>query len=317
MMSSVIPLNGPQSAYNKGLSGPPRLNFQGSQSAQLSQSSNATGYTSDPYEADELNNESTIENSPRISLCTRKNWNTSENMSAINAECIFGKGKTIDELPSQEQPVAILKYGPTGSGKGSKKVQEEIESLDVNMEDCVVLEIDALVESLKSYRNKTLKIKQNFNRNSTLNKKNMYKQLTGAYFNSRKKELSEYLNNALKKAAEGARHIVFETTGTPFRGEPTINWFIQILKKAETISGKKYKIVLIYPFVTPGELRKRVQKRATNQASRSVNEKPLFRAVDPNTIEPQTYQAEMNLTHFVLPQLFVKNIDKVVLFWND
>lgn len=250
----------------------------------------------------------------RAAVCGKKNWETATNMNQTNAECIFTRSKTLEGISSQEKPYAIIKYGPTGSGKGSGQMAVEIQNLGVDIEDSVVLEIDALVESIKNYRNKTIRIKNTFNRYTYPNaKKEMYKKLGQAYNNTRRAGpgLGSYLDETLDKAIQSNKHIIFETTGTAFFGANPIGWLIEKVRK-----NKNYKIVLIYPFVTAESLKARVVKRAEAQASLPEN-KRLFRAVDPNSIDAQIFKAEMNLTHFVLPQLFVKNIDKVILYWNE
>jgi len=93
-----------------------------------------------------------------INACTRKKFNSSSSMVLTNAECLFTKNRLLENIPSAENPMLIIKYGPTGSGKGSEKVKQEIESLGQNIDDYVTLEIDLLVESINSYRSKTVSL---------------------------------------------------------------------------------------------------------------------------------------------------------------
>ena len=262
------------------------------------------------YNYNEINNSYNEEEASQV--CTKTNYNRGENMTELNAECIITQGRTLDKLPSSETPYAIIKYGPTGSGKGSEAVRREIELLGVPINDYAVFEIDSLVESVKQYRNKTLNIRNK----QRLNKTNhpsiqMYKNLFAAYANTRK-HLSGKLDATLEKALKTKKNFIFETTGQFFSGKNPIGWLIDNIKE---MGKDAYKIVFIYPLVSPTELSKRVTLRAEVQASRK--NKPLFRAINTSTLEPSTAYAKQNLTHFILPEIFVKNIYKVVILWNE
>ncbi len=240
------------------------------------------------------------------------NFPTGNSITPTNIECLLTNGKKIDSLPTSETPYAIIKYGPTGSGKGSEVVQKEIELLGVPLDQYAVFEIDSLVESVKNYRNKTLRIKKTHNNApAQYSKDQMFKNLTNAYFSTRK-QLNAKLTETINYAIQNRKHFIFETTGTYFGGKNPIEWLIESVKK---MGNNQYKIVLIYPLVTPNELKKRVELRAQKQATR-VN-KPLYRAINTSTIEPATLYAKQNLSHFILPQVYVKNIHKLVLVWNE
>lgn len=240
-------------------------------------------------------------------------YSTGNNLLESNVECILTKGNKLSSLPSSPTPYAVIKYGPTGSGKGSPLVQKEIEALGVPLSHFAVFEIDSLVESVKNYRNRTLAIrsKRLQSKNERYTNSNMYKNLSTAYFNTRKK-LNSKLSDTIDNAIKTKKNFIFETTGTYFGGKNPIEWLIDRIK---TLGNNAYKIVLIYPLVTPTELKKRVTKRAEEQATRKY--KPFFRAIDTEKLEPATLYAEQNLAHFILPQVFVKNIYKLVLLWNE
>jgi predicted ABC-type ATPase len=241
------------------------------------------------------------------------NYATGNNISESNIECILTNGNKLADLPSSATPFAVIKYGPTGSGKGSSLVQKEIEMLGVPLSDYAVFEIDSLVESVKNYRNKTLAIRNRRlkSKNQTYTNSNMFKNLTTAYFNTRKK-LDSKLSDTIDTAIKSKKNFIFETTGTFFGGKNPIEWLIDRIK---LLGENTYKIVLIYPLVTYTELAKRVKSRAEQQASRS--QKPFYRAIDTDKLEPATLYAKQNLAHFILPQVYVKNIYKLVLLWNE
>lgn len=67
-------------------------------------------------------------------------------------ERVMCNGRLLEELPSHENPVYVLKWGPPGSGKSSAKVTEFIKKLGYPLEDYVDYSTDKLVESYIPYR---------------------------------------------------------------------------------------------------------------------------------------------------------------------
>lgn len=67
-------------------------------------------------------------------------------------ERIMCKGRLLEELPSHENPIYILKWGPPGSGKSSNKVTEFIKTLGYPLDDFVDYSTDKLIESYIPYR---------------------------------------------------------------------------------------------------------------------------------------------------------------------
>ncbi len=243
-----------------------------------------------------------------------KNYNTYNDMTQSNVECILTSGRSIESLPaSNDHPYMIIKYGPTGSGKGSEIVTKEIVALGVPIQDYAVFEIDSLVESIKLYRNKTLEIAQN----KTKNSHSKYKNLEEEYFKTRKspnqsgKSLNDKMDTALNEAIKLSKNIIFETTGTYFSFSNPLKWLIDLVSN----TNKNYRIVVIYPLVSTNELISRVQKRAQMQLTRK--NKPLYRGINASRIEPLANYAKMNLTHFILPELYAKRIYKLITVWNE
>ncbi len=253
-------------------------------------------------------------NSNQESNCRKPNYSSGESMTQKNVECILTNGKTLQSLPKTETPYVVIKYGPTGSGKGSKIVQDEIRLLGPPLESYAVFEIDSLVESTKNYRTKTLSIKSQYNENSNKIRKNMYTNLFQAYRNTRK-NLNNKLDEVLAKALKNKNNIIFETTGSFYNeGNPQnpLSWLMDLVS---TIGGPQYKVVVIYPLVSTEELVRRVSLRAEQQATRKT--KPLYRAVNTSTLEKASDNSKKNFQQFVLPDIFAKRIFKVISFWNE
>ena len=68
---------------------------------------------------------------------------------------IFCHGRTLEDLPSVSppaQPLFILKWGPPGSGKSSKKVNSYISSLGIPKEDYMEYTPDVIMENILPFR---------------------------------------------------------------------------------------------------------------------------------------------------------------------
>jgi hypothetical protein len=74
-------------------------------------------------------------------------------------ETILCGGRTLDEMPSSENPFFILKWGPPGSGKSSERVVKQIEQLGVPSDEYVDYTPDKVVESLMGFRKNSTLIK--------------------------------------------------------------------------------------------------------------------------------------------------------------
>lgn len=67
-------------------------------------------------------------------------------------EEIMCNGRRLKDLPSNENPIYVLKWGPPGSGKSSAKVKEFIKTLGQPIESYVDYSTDKLVESYIPFR---------------------------------------------------------------------------------------------------------------------------------------------------------------------
>lgn len=261
------------------------------------------------------NNSSPIGSRVTRRNCRKNNYPNAATMTETDVECIVTKGKLIEELatPEDSSPYAIIKFGPPGSGKGSVLVENEIKALGVPLENYAVFEIDSLVESVKNYRNQTLKIKNKY-KYGLRKKKNMYNELLGAYDTSRE-PLDEIQDKVIDKAIRNKVNFIFETTGARgFSGRNPIEWLLQRLED-KNLGNKKYKVVVIYPIVKADLIKNRVEKRAENTSKRA--NKPFFRAVNPNSIEKSTYISQLNLSHYIVPLVYANRVHKVVIVRND
>ena len=138
-----------------------------------------------------------------------------------NIRNIVTKGKNINGITSQTEPILVIKIGPTGSGKGSPATDKKIESYGINLDNVVDINIDKVVESNQNFIKKTRNIKRNFNNKKITNKKNLLKALSTEYFGTRQaprkylntKSYLEYLQDVYREAVKGNKNIIVETLG--------------------------------------------------------------------------------------------------------
>lgn len=226
---------------------------------------------------------------------------SSDNVTNEMVECISTNGKTIDQLQPSDNPYFILKYGPTGSGKGSKRVQDEIANLGITKDNTITFEVDRIIESIKSFRSGSLKQKNKYRTaKSQENLDKVYKELTSLYFAVRKKsKANNHQDTVMGKAIERKINIVLETTGMS-----SIDWI------TDRLAGTSYKIVVIYP-VAPVE---KIKERAT---TRAMSMKGVFRLPDPKFINMGVTKARGNIVIDLFKLMEEGKIDKVILINNN
>jgi hypothetical protein len=222
----------------------------------------------------------------------------SQNVTQKLVECVATNGKNINELETPQTPYFVFKYGPTGSGKGSTKVQNEIAKLGLTDNNTVTFEVDKIVEAVNNFRNKSLELKKKYNQNP--NNQQVYKNLTNLYFQTRKNtKVNKIQDDLMKEAIQKRRNIIVETTG-----RSSISWIL------DNLAGKGYKIVVIYPIVNPSELQKRVVSRAESM-------KGVFRLPSPSNLETGIMSAKQNILNDLVKLLESNSIDKVILINNN
>ena len=83
-------------------------------------------------------------------------------------EEIMCNGRKLEDLPSSENPIYVLKWGPPGSGKSSSKVTDFIKSLGQPIENYVDYSTDKLVESYVPFRSETVVAKLQYEKAKAL-----------------------------------------------------------------------------------------------------------------------------------------------------
>jgi len=191
-------------------------------------------------------------------------------------------------------PYFIIKYGPTGSRNGNDTVIKEIESLDVPLDQYVVFDEDKAAESVKSYRNGTIRIKK-------ANRPEKYNQL-------RRNNSIDYKIDALVgKTIDEGKNIIFETTGSN-----SLEWLLDKLKARRVDGRQLYRVVVIYPVVTADDLKKHIKKRVVNQSVRKQN--PLYHTVNASTLDYSVRENKKNFRE-IIDNIYSNsgNIHKIVM----
>ncbi len=140
------------------------------------------------------------------------------------------------------KPVAIITFGPTGSGK-SKILEMYLKTIgkghfSSDIDNFVEINVDTLVEAIPEYTRLV---------SSTASPK----ERTNAYFACRG-EVDELSSLIFEKAISGHYNLVYETTGW------STTWLKGDLAK---LKGSGYIIVLLFPLVTWKILNERLDKR--------------------------------------------------------
>ena len=94
-------------------------------------------------------------NIPLVPSYSPKLYMEQDQFTPETIEKIMCNGRTLADLPHPENPIYVLKWGPPGSGKSSKKVIDFIKTLGVPLEDYVDYSTDKLIESYVPYRVKS------------------------------------------------------------------------------------------------------------------------------------------------------------------
>ena len=230
--------------------------------------------------------------------------------------------KKLPSIDKNNFPFFIIKYGPPSSGKGSKNVQDEIEKLGVDINTCIVFEVDRIIESLLNYRTETYKIYKNYT-NHKLSKENVFNKTSDIYMDKRagirrenKERMMDKMDRILEEAIKDRKNIIFETTGGIYKQENPIQWILNLIdtieKKNKIIN--KYKRIIIYPVVSDNELLRRASQRAEKQIKRNP---PFFRGISKNDLIQQIKNSKQNFSTHMIDLLFLGKIDKIIAFKNE
>ena len=166
-------------------------------------------------------------------------------------------------------PYILITCGPTGSGKSSL-IDKSLRYLKLEKPlDENIFIIDNLVEEHPNYKEKSKNILEKYFSNTKPNgikqkiinllhtpinntNNSIFKKFTDAYFNTRKKGLSDILNRKINLAIKNNENFILETTGKSF---PTIiGW-----------TNDKYKVFISYSLVEFCTLIDRNIKRMIDQ----------------------------------------------------
>lgn len=180
---------------------------------------------------------------------------------------IFSKVNKLNNVPTQERPVFIIKYGPPASGKGSRGVKSVIESFGHPLNSYIDINVDDVVESLNTFKKDSRKIlnakglttaeqiNQILNKATNKNAENFSKPYFTTRFNKRL-AIPNQMDLLMKNAIIARKNISFETTG----GTGFPSWIFDVFKEGL----KNYDIKFIFPLVDCSEGWSRYKRRPTN-----------------------------------------------------
>jgi hypothetical protein len=219
-----------------------------------------------------------------------KTYEYREEITVDEALKIFTGGRGIHALPSptDKKPIFVMLFGPPGSGKTT--ALSKVESLtSLNSEDAVIISLDALVESVSSFRSNTAVIGQHAlnakarGNQATINEnfKAAAKPYLGIMMAKTNKRpgvvngakvamnLNEIRKEALRISVEAGKNIIYERTAAKDLFE----------KEIFPLLGEQYRIFVIYPRVSEDVLKVRLAERPFNHLKRNP---PFFRVVTPS-----------------------------------
>lgn len=253
------------------------------------------------------NNPSSITNSIMKDLLINKNNSLNGNK----------KYNSLTSVSGDKSPFLIIKYGPPASGKSSENVQKEIENLKLDIKDCIVFEIDRIIESLKNFRSESYSVYKNSDKSNN----NKMKELSRIYFTKRQNKkinsdnsIDKKFENLIVTAIRDRKNIIFETTGGLFNDYNPIKWLFDIVNNNKKEDELPYYIALIYPILPENLIIERVIKRSKEQVKRNP---PFYRAMSEDNLKEQIINAKNNFTFYIVNMLLYQfKIDKIIAFKN-
>lgn len=182
---------------------------------------------------------------------------------------IFSKVNKLNNVPTQNRPVFIIKYGPPASGKSSQPMINVIKSFGYELNTYIHVNVDDVVESIKTFQNESMKMFQKrlttnklkdqnqiikiLNNVSNNNAKMLFTPYVSIRYNSRL-NIENRIDELMKHAIMARKNISFETTGStsfPF-------WIFNVLQPGIN----KYQIKILFPLVDCSEGWRRYKARA-------------------------------------------------------
>jgi predicted ABC-type ATPase len=155
------------------------------------------------------------------------------------------------------QPYFILKTGPPSSGKSTIMDTVYQDILQIKKNDVVEVSLDEFVEDLTSYNNELAQTLDRFDITNVddLTDPRQIDAITSLYFKYRA-EIEDHANLLLMQAILEHKHVSVETVGT------NAGWWFKSLPKYKSHG---YRIVIVYPWVRPAQLRMRLLARNAKQ----------------------------------------------------
>ena len=191
------------------------------------------------------------------------------------------------------RPWLIIKMGPIAAGKSTVVNQVYEDVLHLAIKDVVEISLDEFVTKLTNFNEQI----RDLWASTTIDRQSKAEQL---YFSARAK-IEEIQTSALLQAMLDHKHVSIETTGE------NSSWFEETLPKYRSHG---YRIAIIYPYVVPEILKKRLQERNETQ----------LRKVEWSRVEHAAKQSQktfVNLIPFADRALLVDNSDERVPVLNE
>ncbi len=147
------------------------------------------------------------------------------------------------------RPYFIITYGPPGSGKSSV-LDSVLKDLGILRKNVVEVLVDEVIQRSPRYLDDVAAI-------VTQHAESMERErsLTAAYFKYRYSSADAIADGILYRAFIERYDVIWETTGND------VSWILKTINEARR---EGYAIVVVYPFVTLGQLLSRVMSRASS-----------------------------------------------------
>lgn len=158
--------------------------------------------------------------------------------------------RRLSAFPRPSKPLFVIKYGPAASGKSSLPVRKWFQSVKVQYEDVLHINIDDIVESVGFFRTKSRQVaaKVFSSKNLTKLTANEIDPLSSVYTsvrttkNSKGLSLTNKFDRLLLHALQSKVHVSIETTGS-------MSWPQWLFQGEYRKWLKFYRVVVIFPLV--------------------------------------------------------------------
>lgn len=227
-----------------------------------------------------------------------------KNMYEHTAERIYAKGKTFNNIKDAKKPFIVWLYGPPGSGKSSPAAQKIIrEELGLCTDNAVNISLDALVESLKPFQRKSADVYKTNRENKGSLAASLYTQAWQTKINGdADKTLSKKRRELFQKAVEYELDIIYEFVVSGPKDSLKEEIF-DVLEK--TGKSDTYNVYVVYPFIKPDILMKRLEERPARQMASNT---PFFRYISPSSATSLSNTHLDYFVNYIIPRTEKKNL---------